>query len=155
MALPAACECFQTWGQIGAAAMAYVTAMATLDPKLIWHLHCSLQQCQILNLLSKARDQTPILVVFVNCWVTKGIPISLLKTSIFPIHVNKDSLIMWGPRFPPCNRIIVKSRYDCNPVASPSPQIRHVPFVKAFWPYEGPRWSSKPHQDHLVLWFSN
>ena len=36
--------------------LTYVTATATLDLSHICNLHCSLQQCQILNPLSKARD---------------------------------------------------------------------------------------------------
>ena len=41
--------------------LAYTTAMATPDLSHIWDLSCSLQQCQILNSLSEARDQTHIL----------------------------------------------------------------------------------------------
>ena len=40
---------------------AYATAMATLDPSHICDLCCSLQQCQILNPPSKARDGTHVL----------------------------------------------------------------------------------------------
>ena len=39
----------------------YTTATATWDPSHICDLCCSLQQCQILNLLSGARDHTHIL----------------------------------------------------------------------------------------------
>ena len=42
--------------------LAYTIAMAMLDPSHICDLHLSLQQCQILNLLSKARDRTLILI---------------------------------------------------------------------------------------------
>ena len=42
--------------------LAYTTATAMPDPSCICDLHCSLQQHQILNPLSKARDQTHILV---------------------------------------------------------------------------------------------
>ena len=35
---------------------ACVIAMATLDPSCIYDLHHSLQQCQILNPLGKAKD---------------------------------------------------------------------------------------------------
>ena len=38
--------------------LAYATAMAMHDLSLIWDLHCNLQQCQILEPLSKARDGT-------------------------------------------------------------------------------------------------
>ena len=37
---------------------AYATATAIQDPSCICDLHCSLQQCRILNPLSEARDQT-------------------------------------------------------------------------------------------------
>ena len=37
---------------------AYTTATATPDPSHIFDLHHSSRQCQILNPLSKARDQT-------------------------------------------------------------------------------------------------
>ena len=40
----------------------YVTATATPDPSHICNLHYSSQQCHILNPLSKARDQTRILM---------------------------------------------------------------------------------------------
>ena len=40
---------------------AWATATATQDPSRIDDLGCSLQQCPILNPLSKARDQTRIL----------------------------------------------------------------------------------------------
>ena len=39
----------------------YVTATAMPGPRYICDLHCSLQQCQIHNPLSKARGQTRIL----------------------------------------------------------------------------------------------
>ena len=42
--------------------LAYSTARAVRDLSLICDLHHSSWQCQILNLLSKARDQTCILV---------------------------------------------------------------------------------------------
>ena len=54
MAAPAAYRRSQARGRIKAAAEAYATAMAKLDPS------CSLQQCQILSPLSEARDQTHI-----------------------------------------------------------------------------------------------
>ena len=41
---------------------AYTTAMATLHLICICELHNSLQQCWILNIVSKARDQTHILM---------------------------------------------------------------------------------------------
>uniref|UniRef100_F1ST22 Dynein axonemal heavy chain 2 n=1 Tax=Sus scrofa TaxID=9823 RepID=F1ST22_PIG len=50
--------CSWARGQIGAAAEAYPTATETLDAS---HICCSLQQCRVLNPLSKARDRTHIL----------------------------------------------------------------------------------------------
>ena len=41
---------------------AYTIATATLDPNLIFNLHRSLQQPQVLNPLSEARDQTHLLI---------------------------------------------------------------------------------------------
>ena len=41
--------------------LAYATAPETPDPSFIFNLCCSLQQCQILNPLSEARDQARIL----------------------------------------------------------------------------------------------
>ena len=40
----------------------YTTATATQDPSHMCNLHHSLWQCQILNPLSEARDQTSILM---------------------------------------------------------------------------------------------
>ena len=42
--------------------LAYATATATTDPSRICDLHHSSRQCQILNSLSEARDQTCILM---------------------------------------------------------------------------------------------
>ena len=42
--------------------LAYFTATATQDPNHICSLHHSSWQCRILNPLSKARDQTHILM---------------------------------------------------------------------------------------------
>ena len=41
---------------------AYATATALPDPSHVCKLHCSLQQCRILNPLSKSRDQIRILM---------------------------------------------------------------------------------------------
>ena len=46
---------------------AYTTATATGDPSCICNLHCSSQQCWILNPRNQARDQTPLLMD--NSWV--------------------------------------------------------------------------------------
>ena len=62
MATPVAYRSSQARSRIGAAAAAYAAAIATLDPGRICDLQHSLQQCWILNLLSKAKDQTHILM---------------------------------------------------------------------------------------------
>ena len=49
--------------KFGAAAVAYATATAMWDPRHICDLHHSSWQCQILNPLIEARDQTRNLVV--------------------------------------------------------------------------------------------
>ena len=61
MATPTACGSSQARSQIGAAPEAYATAVATLDPSHFHNLPHSLQQRQILNPLSDARDQMHIL----------------------------------------------------------------------------------------------
>ena len=43
--------------------LAYTTAMVTVDLGHIYNLCCCLQQCQILNPLSEASDQTHILKI--------------------------------------------------------------------------------------------
>ena len=43
--------------------LAYATATSTQDPSCVCDLHHSSQQCQILNPLSEARDQTRNLMV--------------------------------------------------------------------------------------------
>ena len=60
--------------------LAFTTTKATSDQSHIYDLHHSSQQCQILNPLSEARDQTTsswILVRFLTFWATMGIPLSL------------------------------------------------------------------------------
>ena len=47
--------------------LAYATATAMQDPRCICELCGTLQQCQILNLLSEARDRTHVLMV--TSWV--------------------------------------------------------------------------------------
>ena len=55
LSIPTGYWMFQARGQIGAAAAAYTTATARPDPGHLW-------QRQIINQLSKARDQTRILL---------------------------------------------------------------------------------------------
>ena len=61
---------------------AYITATATQDPRHACDLHHSSWQCCILNTLSKARNQTQILMatsqVHYHC-ATMGTPINFLK----------------------------------------------------------------------------
>ena len=52
----------QAKGQIGAAATALITGTVTPDLSCTCDLHHCSQQCQILNPLNKARDQTCILM---------------------------------------------------------------------------------------------
>ena len=40
---------------------AYITATAMQDVSPVFELHCSLWQCQVLNPLNEARDQTHVL----------------------------------------------------------------------------------------------
>ena len=61
MATPTAHGSSQARGQIKFWLQTYAIATATQDPSHICNLHRSLRQSQILNPLSKARDQTRIL----------------------------------------------------------------------------------------------
>ena len=54
---------FQARGQIGTTTAVYATGTAKQDQNCIRDLHCSSQQCQILNPLSEARDGTCILMI--------------------------------------------------------------------------------------------
>ena len=68
----------QARGRIRAVPEAYATAMATQHPSLICDLSHSLQQFQILNSLSEARDRTCICTVCLTCYGTMGTPCSVL-----------------------------------------------------------------------------
>ena len=61
-ALPVAYGSFQTGVQLELQLLSYATATVTLDLSHICDLHHILWQWQILNSLSKARDQTYILM---------------------------------------------------------------------------------------------
>ena len=63
MITPAVYGSSQARGRIGAAPAANPPATATPDLNHVCNIHCSLGQCQILNPLSKAKDQTHILTV--------------------------------------------------------------------------------------------
>ena len=67
-AIPVANGSSQARGQI----VAYAPATATRYPSHICDLHHVSQQHQILKPLSEARDQTCILIGFINCWAMKG-----------------------------------------------------------------------------------
>ena len=57
--------------------LAYTTPTATWDPSWVYNLYHSSRQCQILNPLSKARDQTHILMDTSQahyCWTKTGTP---------------------------------------------------------------------------------
>ena len=63
--------------------LVYATATAMPDPNCIFDPPCSLQQGQICNSLSEAKDQTHILVdtSWVHYhWATTGTPLSLLMS---------------------------------------------------------------------------
>ena len=61
-AIPAVYGSSWAKGRIRAAAAGLARAIATRDPSLTYDLHYSLQQWQLLNPLSEARDQTCILM---------------------------------------------------------------------------------------------
>ena len=92
-----ACGRFQVRGQIRAAAAIYVTATITWDLSCICH---SSWQCQFLNPLSKARDQTCILMD-TSCvcyhWATTGTPWT--EPWVKPKHSPSSSLFHVLPLF--------------------------------------------------------
>jgi len=68
---------------------AYTTAMATQGPSRICDLHHSSWQCQILNPLSEARDQTSILMDtsrVLNLLSHNGNSLIFLKTEVKLIY---------------------------------------------------------------------
>ena len=76
-AVPTAYGNSQARGESELQLLAYTTAIATQDLSSICNLHHSSWQCQILNLLSKARDQTCILMDTSQVcyhWATMGTP---------------------------------------------------------------------------------
>ena len=64
--------------------LAYATATATSDLSCVCDLHHSSQQCRILNPLSRARDQTCILMILVE-FVTAELQWEL-KTNILKYY---------------------------------------------------------------------
>ena len=67
---------------------AYATTTATPDPSHICNLHHSPGQCQILNPLSKARDQTHVLMDISRvcyCWASGGTPASCFFKQVYVI----------------------------------------------------------------------
>ena len=48
--------------KLGVKSELQLLATATQDPSCVCNLHCSSQQCQILNPLTRARDRTHILM---------------------------------------------------------------------------------------------
>ena len=94
---------FQTRGQIRVQPLAYPSATAKWNPSCIWNLHHSSGQCQILNSLSEARDQTCNLMDTSEIhfhWATTGTPRNLIwsqllvcSVKIMRIYLNLLSLI--------------------------------------------------------------
>ena len=73
--------------------LAYAAATATPDLSCLCDLHHSSQQCQILNLLSEARDQTHILMdtsQFHNPRNNNGNSLKLILKSKMLLQGKKD-----------------------------------------------------------------
>lgn len=86
---------------------AYSTATVILDPSCLCDLHCSLQQCQILNLLSEASlNSHPHrhYVRFLTSWATRGIaqPYFLIKHSVLDTFFFGAILFFFFFLFWPC-----------------------------------------------------
>ena len=96
-AAPAAYRSSQTTGKVRAvAAGPYTTAAATLDSSHVCHLHHSSQQCQILNLLSKAGDWT--LILMDTSWVCNLL--SCNGNAQVPPFLKRVNLIFMKKRAP-------------------------------------------------------
>ena len=99
MAAPTAYGNSQASGLIGAAAASLHHSHTMPDPSHMCNLHHSSQQCQILNPLSRARDQTCLLmdtIWFHYCWATMGT--HLLQFLTCPVINNYISapFILWN-----------------------------------------------------------
>ena len=69
---------------------AYARAMAIQHPSLICNLGCSLQQCQILNPLSEARNWTHRHCVrFLTCCATRGTPSIISNSALSLAQVSR------------------------------------------------------------------
>ena len=88
--------------------LGYATATATPDPSHICGLHHSSRQCQILNLLSKARDWTCVLTDTSQIcyhWATTGTPEDIyLYSFVWIVHFKMISIevveVWQGEYFP-------------------------------------------------------
>ena len=69
---------------------AYTTLTATPDPSCICDLHCSSWQCQVLNPLSEARDQTHILMILLRFITTEPWWV-LLFTKFYKCRILKNN----------------------------------------------------------------
>ena len=90
-AVPVAYGSSQARGWIRAAAAAYTTATATQDLTYVCSLYHSLEQHQILSLLSKARNWTHILMDtswVCYCWTATGTPVWALFKWKKLVHSN-------------------------------------------------------------------
>jgi len=96
---PVAYGSFQTRDWIKAAAEA--TAIATPNPSCICDLCCSLQQCQVLNPLSKARDGT--LILMDTSWDLNLLSSSRNSCFLFFHHAIWNLIILFWDYFPSWN----------------------------------------------------
>ena len=92
----------QARGLIGATPAALCHTHSNADPSPVCYLHHSLQQCQILNLLREARDQTIsswILVCFFTRWARMG-------NSVIIFHIHECKNITNLSLKLPCNSLL-------------------------------------------------
>ena len=114
MATPAAFGSSQARGLIGTRAAGLHHSHSTTRSKHICDLLHNSQQCQILNPLSEAKDQTHILMDtswFLTCWATVGTP-CILNFKKFSSVLHQTQSTLWV-------RIVYYSRAQCLAQSQP------------------------------------
>ena len=124
---------------------AFAIATATQDPGHICDLHHSSQQCQILNPLSKARDQTCVLMD------TSGVhnPLSHNGNSRVLLILERKDVWSINIALPPPQWVLALSTLGLRATSSASPPTL-VPCTPPAWPSLPRCRTTALHQLHTV-----